>query len=141
MLLTSRVAALPKSNPLAHYDKLSIADFDGEPYISFTTDRGGYLKETLSALFSACGILPDKRIEASQTHAVISLVNQGLGFAIVPRSAQIMQMENIVYRDIELPNQFRSDLYLVSRPNQNSSACDRVKDIIFDVLKQYRETS
>ena len=135
------VVALPKSNPLAYYDDLTIADLDGEPYISFTTDRGGYLKETLSALFSACGILPDKRIEASQTHAVISLVNQGLGFALVPRSGRVMQMENIVYRDIKLPNQFRSDIYLLSRPSQNSTACDRVREVIFDVLKQYRDAS
>lgn len=134
------VVALPKSHPLALSKKLSISDFDGEPYVSFTTDRGGYLKETLSALFSACEIVPDKIIEASQTHAIISLVNQGLGFAIVPNSMQVMQMENVVYRDIKLPDQFRSDMYLVSRSNQNSSARDRVMDLIVDVLEQYRDS-
>ena len=132
------IVVMPKSHPLANSDNLSIADLDGEPYISFTTDRGGFLKETLSALFCACEILPDKKIEASQTHAVISLVNQGLGFAIVPRSAQVIQMENIIYRDIKLPSQFRSDMYLVSKSNQKSSVRDRVSDLIIDVLKQYR---
>lgn len=134
------VVALPKSHPLAGVDNLSISDLDGQPYISFTTDRGGYLKETLSALFAACEILPDKIIEASQTHAVISLVNQGLGFALVPRSAQVIQMENIAYRDIKLPKEFRSDMYLVSRSNQKSSTRDRVSDLIIDVLKQFRDT-
>lgn len=132
------VAAIPRSHHLAHIHDLSITDFDNEPYISFTTDRGGFLKETLSALFSACEIVPDTRTEASQTHAVISLVNHGLGFAIVPRSAQVMQMENIVYRDIDLPKQFRSDMYLVSKNKHQSILCDRVKDLIIDVLEQFR---
>jgi DNA-binding transcriptional LysR family regulator len=132
------VIAVPKSHRLANSKNLSISDFDGEAYISFTKDRGGFLKETLSALFSACGILPDTKMEASQTHAVISLVNHGLGFAVVPRSAQVMQLENIVYRDIDLPKQFRSDMYLVSRPNQESLVRDRVKKLIIDVLGQFR---
>ena len=135
------IVALPKSHPLALSDNLSMADFDGEPYISYTTDRGGYLKETLSALFSACEILPDKKMEASQTHTVISLVNQGLGFAIVPRSAEVMQMKNIAYHEINLPKQFRSDIYLLSRTSRKSRASDRVRKLIFDVLKQYRVLS
>lgn len=134
------VIAIPKSHHLAHVDDLSIKDFDYEPYISFTTDRGGYLKETLTALFSACAIVPDIRTEASQTHAVVSLVNHGLGFAIVPKSAQVMQMENIVYRDVNLPKQFRSDMYLVSKTNHKSILCDRVKDLIMDVLEEFRDT-
>lgn len=134
------VVAIPKSHRLASTDELRISDLDGEPYISFTTDRGGYIRETLSALFTACSIVPDVRIKASQTHSVISLVNQGIGFAIVPRSARVMQMENIVYRDINLPSDFRSDMYLVSRASQNSNVCNRVKELIIDVLKDYNDS-
>lgn len=130
--------AIPKSHPLAQKKDLSISDFDGEPYVSFTKDRGGFLMETLSALFSSCGIVPDTRIEASQTHAVISMVNHGLGFAIVPRSAEVMQLENIAYRRIKLPKQFRSDMYLVSQSGRESIVRDRVKDLILDVLKPFR---
>jgi DNA-binding transcriptional LysR family regulator len=44
------VVALPKKHRLAHSPALSIRDLDGQPYISFTKDRGGYLKQTLDAL-------------------------------------------------------------------------------------------
>lgn len=136
------IIAIHKSHPLAEKDNLSIADFDGEAYISFTKDRGGYLMETLGALFSSCGIVPETRIEASQTHAVISMVNHGLGFAVVPRSADVMQLENIVYRYVELPKQFRSDMYLVSGSGlgQESIVRNRVKDLVLNVLKPYRAT-
>lgn len=133
------IAALPKVHPLAEKEDLAISDFDGQPYISFTKDRGGYLKETLDALFYACNVLPDIRLEVSQTHAVISLVNHGLGVAIVPRSAQIIRMENTVYRHIDLPAQFRSDMYLVQRTRQRSVVGDRVSRLIIDVLGQFKE--
>lgn len=132
------IIAIHKSHHLAKKDNLLISDFDGEPYVSFTKDRGGYLMETLGALFSACGIVPETSIEASQTHAVISFVNHGLGFAIVPRSAEIMQLENIVFRHVELPKQFRSDMYLVSGSGHESIVCNRVKELILDVLEPFR---
>jgi DNA-binding transcriptional LysR family regulator len=133
------VLAIPKAHPLAEKVNLSIEDFDGEPYISFTKDRGGYLKETLNALFYACRIVPDTKLEASQTHAVISLVNHGLGFALVPRSAQVIQMEDTVYRAIDLPSEFRSDMYLVSKSGRQSVVRDRVRDLISDVLSKFRD--
>ncbi|MEP2533256.1 LysR substrate-binding domain-containing protein [Shimia sp.] len=133
------VVAIPKDHHLAQKVDLSITDFDNQPYVSFTKDRGGFLMETLGALFAGCGIMPDTKIEASQTHAVISMVNHSLGFAIVPRSVRVMQLENIVFRDLELPKQFRSDMYLVSRSGQESAVRDRVKDLIIDVLKPYRD--
>ncbi|OSP56460.1 LysR family transcriptional regulator [Pseudoruegeria sp. SK021] len=133
------VLAIPKHHPLAHKPDLSISDFDGEPYISFAKDRGGYLKETLDALFFACNILPDTRLGVSQTHAVISLVNHGLGFALVPRSAQVIQMTQTVYREITLPSQFRSDMYLVTKSGQDSVVRDQVKRLILSVLQPFRE--
>ncbi len=133
------VAAIPRGHPLAGQAELSISDFHGVPYISFTKDRGGYLKETLDALFYASGVLPDTRLEASQTHAVISLVNHGLGFALVPESAQIIQLAEVVYRSINIPAHFRSDMYLVSRPEKGLLVTDRVKKLITEVLAPFRD--
>jgi len=133
------ILAIPKTHQLAKKVDLSVTDLDGEAYISFTKDRGGYLKETLDALFYACRITPDTQMGASQTHAVISLVNHGLGFALVPVSAQIIQMEGTIYRHIDLPTEFRSDMYLVSRSGHNSIVRDRVKSLITDVLSEFRE--
>lgn len=133
------ILALPKGHRLVEKEDLTIADLHAEPYISFAKDRGGYLKETLDSLFYACNILPDTRMGVSQTHAVISLVNHALGFAIVPRSAQIIRMENVVYREIDLPAQFRSDMYLVSRSGRESLIRDRVWQLIVDVLSPFRD--
>ncbi|MEN8831784.1 LysR substrate-binding domain-containing protein [Pacificibacter sp.] len=134
------VMAIPESHPLAEKTELTISDFDGEPFVSFTKDRGGFLMETLTAMFLACGITPQTRIEASQTHAVINMVNHGLGFAIVPKSVQVMRLPNIVFRDVELPKQFRSDMYLVTKSGQESALHERVKSLIIDTLAPFRES-
>lgn len=131
------ILAIPRKHRLANLENLSISHLDGEDYVSYAKDRGGFLVETLGAMFSSCGVIPQTRIEASQTHAVISMVNHGLGFALVPRSAQVMQMENIMFRDIELPSQFRSDMYLVSRIGQKSELRDRVKGQIVEALAPF----
>ncbi len=130
--------ALNRKNHLANLENLSISHLDGKDYVAYSKDRGGFLVETLNAMFASCGVLPKTRIEASQTHAVMSMVNHGLGFALVPRSARVMQMENIVFRDIEMPKQVRSDMYLVSRSGQNSALRTRVKTQIIDALAQFR---
>lgn len=133
------VAAIPKTHRLAGLENLSISDFDGEPYISFTADTGGFLMETMRAMFSACGISPEKKMEVSQTHSVISLVNHGLGFSIVPKSTRIMQMDNIVFREIDLPHQFRSDMYLVTRAGEDSLLNTKVKEVIIKELAIFRD--
>lgn len=132
------VAAIPRTHHLAEKQDLTIADFDGEPYVSFTADTGGFLLETMRALFLACGINPDKRISASQTHTIVSLVNHGLGFALVPKSIRIVQLEHIVYREIELPQQFRSDMYMVSKPDESSILIGRMKELVADTLRPFR---
>ncbi|MEQ9039619.1 MAG: LysR substrate-binding domain-containing protein [Silicimonas sp.] len=88
-------------------------------------------------MFSRCGVVPDTRMEFSQTHAIISMVNQGIGFAIVPSSARVLQMENIVYRELDLPGEFRSDMYLVSGRSQSSHLRDQVKRLIVDTLRPF----
>jgi len=48
-------------------------------------------------------------------------------------------MENTVYRDIDLPTEYRSDMYLVSKTGRQSIVRDRVRDLISDVLSEFRE--
>ena len=134
------VVAVPKANALAGKAKISIQDLHDAPYISFTKDRGGYLKETLDAMFYASGVRPNTQLETSQTHAVISLVNHGLGVALVPQSTQVIQMTDVVYREVDLPAQYRSDMYLVSRSKHNTLVQERVRTLIADVLAPFRDT-
>ncbi len=129
------VLAVPADHPLARQAEVTASDLDGAPFVAYSADRGGYLREVQSGLFASLGIAPRTMQEVSQTHSVLALVNRGIGVALVPASACAMRMDNLAYRPIDLPSRFRSDLYLAFGPKRRSSAIhQRVTTVILDEL-------
>jgi len=133
----SFVLAIPVDLPLARCATLHLADLDGVPFVGYSAERGGYLRETQRALFNASGIMPTVVQEVAQTHTVVSLVNRGVGAALVPGSARVLQMAGVTYREIALPPHFRSDLYLVYRAHRRSLLEDRVLRLIQETLAPF----
>ena len=134
------VLVAPKDHPLATAPDPDIADLDGLNFIGHSSDRGGFLRAVHQRLFAAAGIVPRIVQEVSQTYTIIALVNRGIGIALVPASTRIMQLENVVFRDIELPGHYRSDLYLSHGPRRNSLLHMRVRAAILDALSEFRVT-
>lgn len=133
------VLAAPATHPLATSPGITLADLNHASYVGYSTERGGFLRETLQALFAANGIVPDTVHEVSQTHTVLSMVNAGIGVALVPASSRVLAMPNVVYIDLDLPPQFRSDLYLIYPATRRSVLQDRIRDLIVDVLAPYKD--
>lgn len=131
------VLALPAADPLAGRPEVTLGDLDGRPFVGFSVERGGFLRETHAALFAASGISPRIVQEVSQTHTVVAMVNQGIGAALVPASARVLRMENVRYRDIALPAQYRSDLYLIYRETRRTPLQDRMRELIVEVLEPF----
>jgi hypothetical protein len=110
--------------------------FDDVPFVGYSKERGGFLREVQARLFAAFGIAPQIRLEVSQTQTILALVNRGIGLALVPRSSAAMQMPNLVFREIDLPERFRSDLYLATALKRSASVMHRrVMEVIWKELK------
>lgn len=131
------VLAVPVDHPLATAPSPKLADLDGEPFVGYSTERGGFLRETHQSLFAANGVTPEIVLEFSQTHTVLAMVNRGLGVSLVPGSSRVLKMANVRFRDIELPRQFRSDLYLVYRATRRTELQERVRRLILDTLAEF----
>ncbi len=131
------VLAIPVQHPLASQAEVRLPDLEGAPWVGYSTERGGFVRETHMAFFAASGVTPRIVQEVSQTHTVLAMVNRGIGLALVPASSRVVTMAGIVYRDIELPPQFRSDLYLVYRASRRTPLQERVRQIILDTLAPY----
>lgn len=129
------VLAVPKTHPLAYVDEVTIDQLDGVDMVSYSAERGGFLADTLDSLYAISGICPNVRQSVSQGYSVIGLVNEGIGVALVPCSTRTMQMENIIYRDIALPDNVYSDLYLANGTSQQSNLIDRVAQLIVDSVR------
>lgn len=133
------VLAIPAAHPLAGKHQVVMSDLDDVPYIGYSTDRGGFLREVHHALFATCGVAPRIVQEVSQTHTVLAMINHGIGLALVPSSARAVEMANIVFRDIDLPVPVRSDMYLVYRAHGMTPLQERVRDLILRELAGFKQ--
>lgn len=134
----SFVLAVPRDHALAVSPAPALADLHDARFIGYSEERGGRLRSMLSGLFEAAGIAPRVVQSVSQSHTVVALVNRGLGVALVPASSRAMQMENVVYRDISIAPQFRSDLYLATAPSAVTPLRMRVAGLIEQALAPFR---
>jgi DNA-binding transcriptional LysR family regulator len=128
------VLALPKGHSLDQPGTARADVLDGVDFIGYSGERGGYLREIHTAIFAAVGVQPILLQEVSQTQTLVALVNTGLGAALVPRSAMAMQMDQLVYRDIDLPDQFNASIYLNAARNRRSPLSQRVQDTVMKAL-------
>lgn len=94
--------ALPVGHPLAQREHLTLRDLDRQPFIMYSPSEGRYSFELLSGLFRAAGIEPHYVQYLYQTHTILSLVNIGMGIALVPSTAQHLPSEQVVFKPIEL---------------------------------------
>jgi len=128
------VLALPKGHRLAGHPGLTLAALDGLDMVGYSAERGGVLREILNRAFTAADIRPAIVQEVSQTHAVVALVNGGLGVALVPRSAQGIAMDNVTFAPIDMDGRYRSTLYLNAGPDRDTTLIRRVREIVITAL-------
>ena len=128
------VLAVPRDHPFATKPDLCAEDLHETPFIGFSTERGGFLYEVVQGFLSARGISPDTRYSVAQSHTIMTLVNEGLGVGIVPRSICAMKMPDTVIRDIGLPDDLRSDLYIARGTKNPDQLVSEVSSLIVDEL-------
>jgi len=133
------VLAAPKDHPLAAAPAPSLADLHHARFVGYSADRGGFLREVHRGLFATAGIAPRVVQEVSQTHTILALVNRGIGLALVPASSQAMRMDNLAFRPIDMPPQFRSELFLAFGPKRRLHLHDRVRETILEALGDFRD--
>ena len=130
--------AVPADHQLATAPCPTLEDLHGERYVGHSADRGGFLKEAQRGLFASVPVTPKIVQEVSQTHTILALVNRGIGVALVPASSRAMKMDNLVFREIAVPPQYRSDLYLAFGPKRRAPLHMRVRETILEALSDFR---
>jgi DNA-binding transcriptional LysR family regulator len=123
--------AAPRNHPLLSKPEIHIEDLHDLDFVGFSAERGGFLAQVVFGYLNAHGVTPRVIFAVAQSHTVMSLVNEGFGVALVPRSNQHIAMPNTVLRDIGLPpDELHSDLYLASRPKEPEPVVRDVTRII-----------
>ncbi|RMX05911.1 LysR family transcriptional regulator [Corticibacter populi] len=106
---------LPRAHPLARRRRLQLQDLHGEPFIMYSAGDGRYFHEMLQALFHEAGVTPRFIQHVRHTHSMLALANAGIGLALVPASTALLRLNNLVVRDLALPDHVRGEMHMVWR--------------------------
>lgn len=94
------VAALPRGHALARKSRIRLSDLAGEPFIQFSKWRAPSLNAIIGLACRRAGFDPEVTQEALQIQTVVSLVESGLGVALVPKSCQAGSGQAVEFRPI-----------------------------------------
>ncbi|MDF1485628.1 LysR family transcriptional regulator [Ramlibacter sp. H39-3-26] len=133
----SFVAALPRGNPLARKAELRLEELANEPFVMYTrTDAAGLH----SAAMLACqerGFMPHIAQEATQVQTVLSLIETGLGVALVPEIMQRFTSPKLVFRAVtDMPASAAIGMALACRSDRESGAAQRFRALAVRELSQ-----
>jgi DNA-binding transcriptional LysR family regulator len=95
------VVAMPVGHPLAEKQVVAWKDLDSIEMVGFESQEGRYLHNLLAGKFLEHDISPRITHRLSQIHSILALVRAGLGVALVPNSAKVLNISTVQYRDIE----------------------------------------
>jgi DNA-binding transcriptional LysR family regulator len=114
------VCAMPVGHRLSRRRSISVQDFDHEPTIGYSPVEARYFYDILASIFLAANVVPKYIHYMAQIHSIMALVQADLGIALVPEAARQLHFDNILIRDIDLPQRRSIDLHLVwRRANDN----------------------
>jgi DNA-binding transcriptional LysR family regulator len=94
------VAALPRGHRLAAKSRLRLRDLAEEPFIQFSKARAPSLNAIIALACRRSGFEPSVAQEALQIQTIISLVESGLGVALVPESSRAGSGQAVEFRPI-----------------------------------------
>ncbi|SMG54978.1 LysR family transcriptional regulator [Paraburkholderia susongensis] len=92
--------ALSRSHPRARARRLKIGQLAGEPFVLASEEVAPSLRATILEHCRSGGFEPDIRFEVQLQQTVLSLVDEGVGVALVPSSMRKAQLAGVVFRPL-----------------------------------------
>lgn len=94
------VVALPANHALARRRSLDLAELANEPFVLYSAQEVPGLHAMAMLACQRAGFIPQVQQEAVQVQTVVSLVESGLGVALVPSVAMRHATRNIVFKQL-----------------------------------------
>lgn len=94
------VAALPRGHALEHQARLTLQALAGESFVFYKRTNAAGLHAMALLACQQAGFMPRITQEATQVQTVLSLVDSGLGIALVPSVVQYSAYPHVAYRPL-----------------------------------------
>lgn len=92
------VLAAPRGHRLLSQEAVAWRDLDGEDTLMYDPTDARYFYDLLLSRFLREGIHTNNVQHLTQIHTILSLVRSGVGLAVVPASARILDISDVEYR-------------------------------------------
>jgi len=94
------VLALQKNHPLCRRSAIHLRDLASEPFIMYSSTAAHSLRAQVVLACQAAGFVPSVAQEATQIQTIISLVDSGLGLALVPSISRHYSTRKVVFKRV-----------------------------------------
>lgn len=122
------VAALPDVSPWREMKTVKVSDLAEQPFIFYTTP---YARALTMLICESQGFVPQVQQEANGMQTVVSLVQCGLGVALVPGVARQRPAPGVLFRDLSgVPDGMEMGLATVCQRDTGSQLVNRFHDVV-----------
>lgn len=126
--------AIPTGHPLAATDVIRMADLADQDFIFYTEDAPGLRMAALHAC-EAHGFTPRITQEAVQVATLMSLVEAGLGIALLPSVSQLTPSNLLTWKSvIDFPDSASIGISVAWRPENETAAIRNFQAVANDVF-------
>ncbi|MCX4969319.1 LysR substrate-binding domain-containing protein [Streptomyces sp. NBC_00654] len=126
--------ALPADHRLARAPALRLADLAGDPWIF---GGSGPWSQITTAACEAAGFVPEQAHSAAGWTAILSLVEAGMGIALIPRMASRERREGVVLRVLEADRPRRHVVAAVRQGAEQGPAVARVLEALVTAARSF----
>ncbi|MER5983044.1 LysR substrate-binding domain-containing protein [Streptomyces sp. NPDC001787] len=126
--------ALPADHRLARAPALRLADLASEPWIF---GGSGPWSQITTAACEAAGFVPEQAHSAAGWTAILSLVEAGMGIALIPRMASRERREGVVLRVLEADRPRRHVVAAVRQGAEGGPAVARVLEALVRAARSF----
>lgn len=132
-------AVMPADHPLARRRQVSLQALAQEPFIDYASTRVPGLHAMVMLAFQQAGCTPRVAQEATQVQTVISLVESGMGVALVPSVTQRLAPKSLVFRPVQdLPASAAIAIAMACHVHGENPAAARFREIASQLMNEPR---
>lgn len=123
-------AALPSGHPLARKRSLSLAQIADQSFIDYAATQVPGLHALVAFAFQQAGLTPHVVQEAVQVQTVVSLVQSGLGVALVPSVVQCQAPRHVVLRTVtDMPEKPETGIAMAFLAHHAPATVARMREV------------
>lgn len=127
--------AMPTGHRLSRHKLARWRDLDREDFIMYDSNDAKYFSDLLAVFLTRKRVQPNIVQTLTQNHSILSLVRTGMGVAVVPESARILDIADVEYREFSDQQSPYAELMLVSRASDQNPLIPAIEKIAASLLE------